>query len=65
VEGFRVVTAMGEKGVGSIVGAQGDYFIAKRSFGRGRCRLPKRKVEAPKVQRNGQLGPATDGHYSR
>jgi hypothetical protein len=41
VEGFRVVTAVGEKGVGRIVGVQGDYFIVKR-FGRGRYPLPKR-----------------------
>jgi hypothetical protein len=36
VEGFRVVTAVGEKRVGRIVGAEGDYYIIKRSFGRGR-----------------------------
>jgi hypothetical protein len=28
--------------------------------------LPRKQLfEAPKVQRNGQLDPATDGHYSR
>jgi hypothetical protein len=83
MEGFRVVTAVGEKRVGRIVGAQGDYYIVKRSFGRGRYPLPKRNAavvpeqgrvlmhvprkhlfEAPKVQRNGELDPATDGHYS-
>lgn len=81
--GFRVVTAAGEKRVGWIVGAQGDYYIVKRSFGRGRYPLPKRETtvdaeqrrvlmriprktlfEAPKVRRNGELDPATDGYYS-
>ena len=83
MEGFRVVTAVGEKHVGRIVGAEGDYYMVKRSFGRGRYPLPKsqtevdserlrvlmrtpRKVlfEAPKVRRNGELDPATDGYYS-
>jgi hypothetical protein len=83
VEGFRVVTAVGEKRVGRIVGAQGDYYIVKRSFGRGRYPLPKKNagvvpehrrvlmhiprrdlLAAPKVQRSGELDPATDGHYS-
>jgi hypothetical protein len=83
MEGFRVVTAVGEKRVGRIVGAHGDYYIVKRSFGRGRYPLPKRSAavvserrrvlmhmprktlyEAPKVRRNGELDPATDGHYS-
>jgi hypothetical protein len=81
--GFRVVTAGGEKPVGRIVGSQGDYYIVKRSFGRGRYPLPKRQTvvdserrrvlmrvpriklfEAPRVRRNGELDPATDGHYS-
>jgi hypothetical protein len=39
--GFQVVTAVGEKRVGRIVGSQGDYYIVKRSFGRGRYPLPK------------------------
>jgi hypothetical protein len=83
MEGFRVVTAVGEKRVGRIVGAQGDYYIVKRFFGRGRYPLPKRSAAvvperqrvlmklprrdlyaAPKVRRNGELDPATDGHYS-
>lgn len=83
MRGFRVVTAVGEMRVGRIVGSQGDYYIVKRSFGRGRYPLPKhsadvdpdrRRVlmrvprktlfEAPKVARNGELDPATDGHYS-
>src|SRR5712691_4438574 len=78
MEGFRVVTAVGEKRIGRIVGAQGDYYIVKRSFGRGRYPLPKKNAavvpehrrvlmhlprkqlfEAPKVQRNGELDPAT------
>ena len=45
VEGFRVVTAVGEKRVGRIVGAEGDYLIVKRSFGRGCYPLPKRQAE--------------------
>jgi hypothetical protein len=40
--GFRVVTAVGEKRVGRIVGSQGDYYTVKRSFARGRYPLPKR-----------------------
>jgi hypothetical protein len=82
-DGFRVVTAVGGKRVGCIVAAQGDYYIVKRSFGRGRYPLPKgqaeidpdrRRVlmrtprktlfEAPKVRRDGELDPATDGYYS-
>jgi len=82
MEGFRVVTAVGEKRIGRIVGRQGDYYIVKRSFGRGRYPLPRRNAsvvpelrrvlmnlprkqlfEAPKVRRNGELDPATDGHY--
>lgn len=81
--GFRVVTAVGEKRAGRIVGSQGDYYIVKRSFGRGRYPVPKRQTvvdsekrrvlmrvpriklfEAPQVRRNGELDPATDGHYS-
>jgi hypothetical protein len=83
MRGFRVVTAVGEKRVGRVVGSQGDYYIVKRSFGRGRYPLPKRDAvvdsegrrvlmrvprktlfDAPKVRRNGELDPATDGHYS-
>lgn len=83
MRGFRVVTAAGEKRVGRIVGTQGDYYIVKRSFRRGRYPLPKRDTtgdseqrrvlmrlpraklfEAPQVRRNGELDPATDGHYS-
>lgn len=83
MRGLRVVTAVGEKRVGRLVGSQGDYYIVKRSFGRGRYPLPKRDAvvdserrrvlmrlprktlfEAPKVRRNGELDPATHGHYS-
>jgi hypothetical protein len=83
LERFLVVTAAGEKRVGRIVSAHGDYYIVKRSFGRGRSPLPKREAEvdregrrvlmrtprkrlfeAPKVRRNGDLDPATDGYYS-
>jgi hypothetical protein len=39
--GFRVVTAVGERRVGRIVGSQGDYCIVKRSFRRGRYPLPR------------------------
>jgi hypothetical protein len=42
--GFRVVTEVGEKRVGRIVGSQGDYYIVKRSFGRARYPLPKRQA---------------------
>jgi len=51
VEGFRVVTAVGEKRVGGIVGAEGDYYIVKRSFGRGRYPLPKREAEVDRERR--------------
>jgi len=51
VEGFRVVTAVGEKRVGRIVGAEGDYYIVRRSFGRGRYPLPKRQAEIDPEQR--------------
>jgi hypothetical protein len=44
MRGFRVVTAVGEKRVGRIVGSEGDYYIVKRSFGRGRYPLPKREA---------------------
>ena len=83
MRGFLVVTAVGEKQVGRIVGSQAEYYIVKRSFRRGRYPLPKREAtvdsegrrvlmrvprtklfEAPKVRRNGELDPATDGHYS-
>ena len=83
MRGFRVVSAVRGKRVGRIVGSEGDYYIVKRSFGRGRYPLPKRETtvdserrrvlmrisrkrlfEAPKVRRNGELDPATDGHYS-
>jgi hypothetical protein len=39
--GFPVVTAVGEKRVGRIVGSQDNYYIVKRSFRRGRYPLPK------------------------
>ena len=83
MQGFKVVTAVGEKRVGRIVGAEGDYYIVERPFGRGRYPLPKKNAAvlpdqqrvlmhmprselfaAPKVRRDGQLDPATDGHYS-
>jgi hypothetical protein len=52
VEGFPVVTAVGEKRVGRITGAKGDYYIVKRSLGRGRYPLPKRQAEVdPEQQR--------------
>jgi hypothetical protein len=51
VEGFRVVTAVGEKRVGHIVGAEGDYYIVRRSFGRGRYPLPKRQAEVDPERR--------------
>jgi hypothetical protein len=41
VEHFRVVTAVAEKRVGRIAGALGDYYIVKRSFGRGRYPLQR------------------------
>src|SRR5712691_10871783 len=51
MEGFRVVTVVGEKRIGRIVGAQGDYYIVKRSFGRGRYPLPKRHTAVDSEQR--------------
>jgi hypothetical protein len=44
VDGYRVVTAVGEKRVGRIAGAQGAYYIVKRSFGRGSYPLPKKNA---------------------
>jgi hypothetical protein len=52
VEGFRVATAVGEGRVGRIVAAEGDYYVVKRSFRRGRYPLPKRQAEVdPKRRR--------------
>src|SRR6266566_2824331 len=51
MEGFRVVTAVGEKRVGRIVGAQGGYYVVRRSFGRGRYPLPKRNAAVVSEQR--------------
>jgi hypothetical protein len=51
MEGFQVVTAVGEKRVGRIVGADGHYYIVKRSFGRGRHPLPRRQVEVDPERR--------------
>jgi hypothetical protein len=51
VQDFRVVTAVGEKRVGRIVGAQGDYYIVKRSFGRGRYPLPKKNATVVRDRR--------------
>ncbi len=51
MEGFRVVTAVGEKHVGRIVGAEGEYYIVKRSFGRGRYPLPKHQSEVDSERR--------------
>jgi hypothetical protein len=51
VEGFRVVTAVGEKRVGRIVGTQGDYYIVKRSLGRGLYPLPKKNAAVVPEQR--------------
>jgi hypothetical protein len=51
MRGFRVVTAVGEKRVGRIVGARGAYYIVKRSFGRGRYPLPKRDTTVDSEQR--------------
>lgn len=44
MKGFRVVTSAGDQRVGRIVGDRGDYYIVKRSFGRGRYPLPKRRA---------------------
>lgn len=51
MDGFRVVTAVGEKRVGRIVDAQGDYYIVKRSFGRGRYPLPKKTAAVDREHR--------------
>jgi hypothetical protein len=51
MRGFRVVTAVGEKRVGRIVGAEGAYFIVKRSLGRGRYPLPMREAAVDAEQR--------------
>lgn len=51
MDGFRVVTAVGEKRVGRIVGAQGDYYFVKRSFGRGCYPLPKKNAAVVPDQR--------------
>jgi hypothetical protein len=51
VEGFRVVTAVGEKRVGRIVGAEGSYYIVRRSLGRGLYPLPKREAEVDPERR--------------
>jgi hypothetical protein len=45
VEGYRVVTAVGGHRVGRIAGAQGAYYIVKRSLGRGSYPLPKKNAE--------------------
>jgi len=45
------VTAVGEKRVGRIIGAPGDYFIVKRSFGRSRYPVPKRQAEVDPERR--------------
>jgi len=47
VEGFRVVTAVGEKRVGRIVGAEGHYYIVRRSF--GRSRYPAAQASSPRL----------------
>jgi hypothetical protein len=57
VEGFRVVTAVGEKRVGRIVGAEEDYYVVKRSFGRGRYPLPKRQAEVDSERRRVLMHP--------
>jgi hypothetical protein len=51
VEGFQIVTAVGEKRVGRIVGAEGRYYIVRRSFGRGRYPLPKSEAEVDRGRR--------------
>jgi len=51
VDGFRVVTAVGEKRVGRIVGAEGSYYIVKRSFGRGSYPLPKTRAAVDRERR--------------
>jgi hypothetical protein len=51
MEGFRVVTGVGEKRVGRIVDAQGAYYIVKRSFGRGSYPLPKKHARVVPEQR--------------
>ena len=51
MDGFRVVTGVGEKRVGRIVGAQGAYYIVRRSFGRGSYPLPKKHAQVVPEQR--------------
>jgi hypothetical protein len=51
MKGFRVVTAVGEKRLGRIVGAAGDNYIIKRSFGRGRYPLPTGQAEVDPERR--------------
>jgi hypothetical protein len=51
VDGFRVVTAVGEKRVGRIVGAEGNYYIVKRPFGRGSYPLPKTSAAVDRERR--------------
>ncbi len=51
MEGFQVLTAVGEKRVGRIVGADGGYYFVKRSFGRGCYPLPKKEATVVPEQR--------------
>ena len=44
MNGFRVVTAVGEVRVGRIAGSQGDYYLVRKSFSRKRYPLPKREA---------------------
>lgn len=45
VNGYRVVTAVGEKRVGRVVDVRGEYYVVKRSLGRGRYPLPRKKAD--------------------
>jgi hypothetical protein len=51
VAGYLVVTAVDEKRVGRIAGDQGDYYIVRRSFGRGSYPLPKKNASVVPEQR--------------
>jgi hypothetical protein len=44
MQGFRVVTAVGEFRVGRIVRDRGDYYVVRRRFSRKRYPLPKRET---------------------
>jgi hypothetical protein len=50
-EGYRVVTAVGQKRVGRVVGVQGDYYVVRRSLGRGTYPLPQRNADIDREKR--------------